>query len=124
MTVITIKRSEQMDREIQEKSRWVREILSKIGLPVEEWSETLSMDDIRKIRAELKQLDLDVIDNCAGGLEIYFQGDLIGSWDRPTYVLIQNPRERDPKNRYNLQMHINCRSVFDEEANKQQEEQK
>ena len=120
MTVITIKRTEQMDRELQEKSKWVRDILSKIGLPVEEWSETLSMDDIRRIRAELKQLDLDIIDDSNAGLEIYFQGDLIASWLKPTYVLVQNPRERDPKNRYNLQMHINCKSVFDEEAEKQE----
>ena len=109
-----------MDRELQEKSKWVRDILSKIGLPVEEWSETLSMDDIRRIRAELKQLDLDIIDDSNAGLEIYFQGDLIASWLKPTYVLVQNPRERDPKNRYNLQMHINCKSVFDEEAEKQE----
>lgn len=113
-----------MDREIQEKSKWVREILSKIGLPVEEWSENLSMDDLRKIRAELKQLDLDIIDDSDSGIEIYFQGDLIGEWRRPRYILVQNPRERDPRNRYNLQMHINCRSVFDNEENKKQEDPK
>lgn len=116
MTIIMIKRDEQVDRELKEKSKWVREILGKIGLPVEEWSEELSMDDIRRIRTELKNLDLDILDDCDNGLEIYYQGNLIAEWRRPRYVLIENPRERDPRHRYSLQMHINSRSVFDEQS--------
>ncbi len=121
--IITIKRQDQVEEEIKAKSSWVRSVLSSIGLPTDDWADPLSMDDLRRIRTELKSLDIDILDDTDGGIEIYYQGDLIAEFRRPQYILRENPRERDPRNRYYLEMHLKCRSVFDEQANKSQEDQ-
>ena len=114
--IITLKREQQVELELKYKSQWIRDILAKIGLPVEEWSEMLSMDDIRHIRSELKNLDIDIIDDSDSGIEIYYQSNLIAKWLRPRYVLRENPSERNPKNRYYLEMHINCNDVFSQQG--------
>ena len=113
--IITLKRQDQMEIEIKEKSNWVRSVLSRIGLPTDKWADPLSMDDLRKLRVELKSLDIDIINNGNNEIEIYYQGDLIAEWQKPFYILRENPRERDPKNRYYLEMHLKCRSIFDEQ---------
>jgi len=115
--IITLKRDEQMDMESKEKSKWVREVLGKIGLPVESWAENLSMDDLRKLRVELKTLEIEILDDSNSGIKIYYREDLIAEWFKPNYVLRESPRKigRDPKDRYYLEMHLNCRDVFNEE---------
>jgi len=119
--VLIIKRQDQVDTEAREKANWVKSILTSIGLPTDDWSEQLSMDDLRRIRQELKSLDIDILDNCDNGIEIYYQGEPIAEWKRPSFVLRENPRERDPKERYYLEMHLNCRSVFDEQEKSQED---
>ncbi|MFZ4795983.1 MAG: hypothetical protein ACOYMA_00720 [Bacteroidia bacterium] len=114
MKVLNIKREEQTEKELSEKSRWVRNILSSIGLSTDNWAENLTMNDIRKIKSELKSLNIDIIDDTDNGLEIYYDNNLIAEWRRPRYVLRENRLERDPQSRYYLEMHINSRSVFDE----------
>ena len=110
-----------MDTEAREKANWVKSILTSIGLPTDDWSEQLSMDDLRRIRQELKSLDIDILDDTNFGIEIYYQGEPIAEWRRPSFVLRENPRERDPKERYYLEMHLNCRSVFDEQEKSQED---
>lgn len=112
-------RSEQAERELKEKSKWVRAILEKIGLSTSDWPEFLPMEDIRRIRSELKELSIDIIDDSDNGIEIYFEEQLIAEWRRPRYVLRENPRERDPKYRYYLEMHLNCRDVYSENESKE-----
>ena len=120
--VLIIKRQDQMEIEAKEKANWVKSILTSIGLPTDDWSENLSMDDLRRIRAELKSLDIDILDDTAGGIEIYYQGELIAEFRKPNFILKENPREKDPRNRYYLEMHLNCRSVFDEQNKSQEDE--
>jgi len=121
--IIILKRDQQLELELKHKSQWIRDILSKIGLPVEDWSETLSMNDIRHIRAELKSLEIDIIDDTDNGIEIYYQNNLIAKWLRPRYVLRENPHERNPKDRYYLEMHINCHDVFSQNQDAQTKEE-
>lgn len=116
--VMTLQRDQQAEKELQEKSKWVRGILKNIGLNTDTWPENLSMNDIRKLRADLKALDIDIIDDTDNGIEIYYQGEMIAEWRRPFYVLREKPGEKNPKYRYYLEMHINCRSVFEQQEEK------
>lgn len=112
MDPIILRRDQQVEIELQEKSKWVRLILGKLGLPVDQWKETLSMDDLRKIRMELKALGIDIIDDSDNGIEIYVKDELIAEWRRPHYILKLNPKERDSRYKYYLEMHLRSKSVY------------
>ena len=114
MTIVITTQSQQREAEMQQKAKWVRNILGHIGLPVEEWAENLSMQDLRRLRVELKSLDIDIIDDTDNGLEIYYQGNIIAEWRRPLYVLKEDRNQRNPKDRYYLEMHLRCRDAFSE----------
>ncbi len=114
MTIVITTQSQQREVEMQEKAKWVRNILGHMGMPVEEWTENLSMQDLRRLRVELKSLDIDIIDDTDNGLEIYYQGNLIAEWRRPFYVLKEDRNQLNPKDRYYLEMHLRCNDAFDE----------
>lgn len=112
--VLIVKRNEEKQVELREKSQWIRDILIKMGIPgVEEWAEDLTMDDLRRIRGELKELDVDILDDTNNGIDIYWNNNLIAEWKRPAYVLRSNPNELDPKYKFYLEMHLNTRDAFD-----------
>lgn len=114
MQPIKLRRDQQVEIELQEKTKWVRLILGKLGLPVEKWKENLTMDDLRKIRLELKSLEIDIIDDSNNGIEIYIKNDLIAEWRKPHYILKKNPEERDSRYKYYLEMYPQTKSVFQE----------
>lgn len=113
--VLIIKRDEQRTRENEEKLKWIESVLSRLGICTENWKITSSenmMPTLRKIRDDLKKFDLEIIDDSATGIDIFFKGQLIAAWDRPFYILKQNKGEKDPYFRYYLEMHLNTKEYF------------
>ncbi len=113
MTVILVNRSEATKVENEEKINWVMNVLETMGIPIDNWLKEPTMDNLRQIRSDLRKLDIDIIDDSNGGIEIYFQGKLLGEWRRPNYVLKEDVQERNRDYRYYLEMHLNRKSVFD-----------
>ena len=118
MTTILVNRHEATQIENEEKVNWAIDILQTMGIPVEDFPKEPTMDNLRKIRGILKKLEIDLIDDSDAGLKIYFKGDLIAEWFRPTYVLREDPKEISPQYKYYLEMTLNHRNIFDE--NKQE----
>lgn len=114
--VLIVNRDEQRVRENEEKTNWIIGVLTNLGISTENWNLINSSDNmmpvLRKIRDDLKKFDLEIVDDSAAGIDIFFKGTLIASWDRPFYVLKQNKGEKDPKFRYYLEMHLNTKEYF------------
>ena len=117
MTVILVNRHDAAQVEQEEKVKWALGILSFIGVPVEDWPNEPSMENLRKVRGALKKLEIDIDSN--SGLKIYHQNNLLAEWLRPTYILREDSKELDVKYRYYLEMHLNCKSVFDDQLTKE-----
>lgn len=117
MTVILVNRHEAREIEHEEKVRWLRSILEQIGVPLDDWPETPSMENLRDMRSLLKKLEIDVINDSDDGLLIYFNNKLVAQWIRPTYKMIEDPNEKDQRYRFYYEMHLNYNSVFGDANN-------
>ena len=117
MTVLLVNRHEAREIEYEEKVRWLRSILEQIGVPLDDWPENPSMENLRDMRSLLKQLEIDVINDSDDGLLIYFSNKLVAQWIRPTYKMIEDPKEKDHRYRFYYEMHLNHNCVFDDADN-------
>jgi len=113
MPIILVNQADAQEVENEEKIKWALGVLEIMGVPIEEWEVQPTMDNLRKIRSQLKAKDLDVIDDTNGGLEIYYRGTLIGEWRKPRYVLREDPKEKSIYYRYYLEMHIESNIYLD-----------
>lgn len=113
--VVILDRSQQREIENEEKSKWILSVLQRLGIPTEGWKITGAdqmMPTLRKIRNDLQKFDLQILDNSNCGIDIYFKDSLIAAWKKPTYILKENKKERDPKFRYYLEMHTDIVENF------------
>src|SRR4051812_37270123 len=102
--------------EEEEKTRFVRNILESVGLPIEGiWDEDeyLSIENKMKLRSILSTFDIQVIDNYDGELQIFADHQLIAEWKKSEYVLKKDLSQPDPRKKLYLEMHINYWSVFE-----------
>lgn len=105
--------------EEEEKSKFVRSVLEKIGLPVDEfWTnkdKPLGIPEKIKLRQILSAYNIIIIDDLGGELQIYVDNDLAAEWKKSTYKLKTDLRQIDPKKRLYLEMTIENWSVFENE---------
>lgn len=102
--------------EEEEKSRFVREILETLGLPIEKiWEDDneLTIEGKIKLRSILQTYSVQIIDSLDGELQIYHEDQVIGEWKKCQYVLKKDPNQRDPKKKLYLEMHIDNWSIFE-----------
>lgn len=106
--------------EEEEKSRFVRDIMDSLGLPVEGlWDEegNLSIESKIKLREILIAYNLQVIADPEGRLEIYHHDEgtdvLIGEWRKPQYFLKRDYSQKDPKKKLYLEMKVSYWSIFE-----------
>ncbi|HUU89536.1 MAG TPA: hypothetical protein VMX17_17520 [Candidatus Glassbacteria bacterium] len=121
MTVILVNRHEVREIEHEEKVRWLRSILEQIGVPLDNWPENPSMENLRNMRTLLRKLEIDVINDSDDGLLIYFNNELVAQWVRPTYKMIEDSKEKDQRYRFYYEMHLNYSSVFDDNTTNEEE---
>jgi len=103
--------------EEEEKSNFVRSILTEMGLPLEgiyDENGMLSYEGKVNLRSLLSKYGVQVIDTYEGEIKIYADRDLVASWNKPKYVLRQDLSELDPTKRLFLEMHINNWSIFED----------
>lgn len=103
--------------EEEEKSRFVKSILEIMGVPINDFwqDEELSVDEKIKLRSVLSTYNIRVIDDSDGHLQIFVDGELIGEWNKCTYVMKRDLSEIDPNRNLYLEMHTDYWSIFDEE---------
>lgn len=82
------------------------------------WSDNLTLTPNQKIklRSILSKYNILVRDDNDGGLKIYLEKELIGSFKKPRYVLKKQADALEPRKRYYLEMFIECWSMFNEET--------
>ena len=103
--------------EEEEKTRFLKDILEKMGLPVQEfWSTetSLSIDQRIKLRDILVSYGIQVIDDLDGNMQIYVEGEKIAEWFKCSYKLKRDLRRLDPRKQLYLEMQITCWSLFEE----------
>jgi hypothetical protein len=108
--------------EEEEKTRFLRNLLDQIGLPIQEfWNEELSLSvhQRMKLRSLLTTYEIQVIDDLDSHMQVFVEGELIAEWFKPTYKLKRDLKERDPKKQMYLEMEVNCWSLFEESENQE-----
>lgn len=103
--------------EDEEKTRYLRNILELMGVPIQEfWTsdEPLSIDQRMKLRGVLGTYGVQVIDDLDGHMQVYVEGEKVAEWFKSTYKLKRDLRERDPRKQLYLEMEVNCWSLFEE----------
>lgn len=102
--------------EEEEKARFVREILEKIGVPIDNiWDDNdqLSISGKIKLRSILSTYQIQIIDSMDGELQIYHEDTVIGNWNKCRYVLKKDLNQRDPSKKLFYEMHIDYWSIFE-----------
>jgi hypothetical protein len=112
--------------ETVEKERFLHAILEQcfettdvINQIQEIWG---SSDEILTPEQKIKLLNIltpygvQIINNRGEDLSIYLEKELIGKFNKPRYVLKRDPAQLDRRKQFFLEMHIDCWSLFNEEA--------
>lgn len=103
--------------EDEEKTRFLRNILDQIGIPIQEfWTSDgpLSVEQRINLRGILKTFGIQVIDDLDGNLTIYVENEKVAGWNKPLYKLKRDLSELDRRKQLYLEMEISCWSLFDE----------
>jgi hypothetical protein len=109
-------------REIEEEEKYafLRSILVSMELDIEAfWKQDhfkLDIEEKIKLRELLKAYSIQVYDYLDGEMQVYLEEELIGSWDKPTYILKKDLRKRDPKKQLYLEMKTHTWSIFQNEV--------
>lgn len=123
-TVLLNKDDDTRKVEDEEKSKFIRNILEQMGLPVDEfWTNTdsaLSVEEKIKLREILHAYNVIIIDSLDGHLQIYVENDLVGEWNKPYYKLKTDLRQINPYKRLYLEMTIECWDVFEKEQSNEE----
>jgi hypothetical protein len=103
--------------EEEEKTRFLRNLLEQMGVPLDEFWATdtaLSIDQRIKLRVILTTYSIQVIDDLDGHMQIYVENKLVGEWFKSTYKLKRDLRQLDPKKQLYMEMTINFWTIFEE----------
>lgn len=109
--------------EEEEKQRFLRGLLDQMGIPIAEFWTTdnpLTVEQKIKLRSILTTYRVQVIDDLDGHMQVYFiddsgESELVGEWNKCTYKLKRDLRQRDPRKQLYLEMEVNCWTLFEEQ---------
>jgi len=117
--------------EEEEKTRFLREILTYCfeGIPqvadqiAEIWNTDGPLPAAQKVKLRniLATYDIQVIDDLDGHLKVYLKDELMAEWFKCIYKLKKDLQVTDPRKRIFLEMEVNYWSVFEEQAETEQE---
>lgn len=113
--------------EDEEKTRFLKSILEQMGVPIQEfWTSDapLSVEQKIKLRNILVTYGIQIVDDLDGAMQIYVEKEKVAEWYKSTYKLKKDLRELDPRKQLYLEMEIECWSLFEDAAQKEEQEQK
>jgi hypothetical protein len=103
--------------ELEEQGRFVYSILSAFGVPLDDWQGgELSNEQHIHLRSVLRSYQIEVINDLDGGVKIYCEGELIGEFHKPRYILRKDAKQVDPTKRLYLEMITNTWSILETET--------
>jgi ABC-type antimicrobial peptide transport system ATPase subunit len=118
-TILLNKDADTRQIEDEEKSKFIRNILEQIGLPVDEFwvnpEKTLSVEEKIKLRQILNAYNIIIIDDLSGHMQMYVENDLVAEWKKCTYKLKTDLRYINPSKRFYLEMNIDAWSIFEKD---------
>jgi len=104
--------------EEEEKSAFVKGVLSSIGLPLDDlWpDDILTVEQKRTLRGFLskKEIGIDIIDE-DGKIIIYHDSDIIAEFFKPEFILRQDLKAKSSSKKLYFEMKIKKWSIWDEE---------
>lgn len=104
--------------ELEEQGRFVYSILSAFGVPVEDWQGgELTTEQHIKLRKTLGEYRIEVINDLDGGVKLYCEGEMIGEFKKPRYVLRKDLKQVDPTKKLYLEMYMSTWSILENETN-------
>ena len=104
--------------EEEEKYKFIKQLLEETGAPINEVWESSNIPTIKErisLRGFLQKFAIQIIDNGDGGVSVYAEKDLIGSWHKPIYKLKRDFSQLDPKKQLFHEMEISFWSIFEEQ---------
>ena len=118
-TILLNKDADTRQIEDEEKSKFIRNILEQIGLPVNEFwvnpEKILSVEEKINLRQILNAYNIIIIDDLSGHMQMYVENDLVAEWKKCTYKLKTDLRYINPSKRFYLEMNIDAWSIFEKE---------
>ena len=118
---IYIDREDAKRTEDEERSIFIRGVLEKMGVPLEDvWPNTqLTIDDKIKLRDLLQKLEVEIIDDRDRGCKVYHQDTLLGEWFKPRFILREDKKARTLAKKLYYEMIIKTFSVFELQEEKE-----
>jgi hypothetical protein len=115
-TILLNKSENTRQVENEEKSRFLRDLLEQIGVPLNgiwEADEELSVERRIRLRNLFATFSIQVIDDLDGNMKVFVDKECIAEWSKPLYKLKRDYSELDPKKQIFLEMAIKFWSVFE-----------
>lgn len=100
---------------------WIRNVLLETGMDIEDCfpegddSNEMSVQQKVKLRKILETNKIEVLDSDSGGINIYFDRELIGIWKKPYYILREDLSQINPKKKLFTIVKIEYWSIFDDD---------
>jgi hypothetical protein len=113
---IYIDRDDFSTAETEEKELFIKDVLTKIGIPLEGvWPEDRleTVEDKIEFRKLMDFYNVDILDDGDRGVKIYVNDDVIAEWKKPKYILRTDYQARRPVDRIFYEMIINFWSMFE-----------
>ena len=98
---------------------WTRNVLLKTGMdiedcfPEEDDPDEMTLEQKINLRSALKINDILVLSSPEGGINIYFEKEIIGIWKKPYHILHEDLAQLDPKKKLYTRIQIKYWSAFD-----------
>ena len=92
---------------------WTRNVLLKTGMdiedcfPEEDDPDEMTLEQKINLRSALKINDILVLSSPEGGINIYFEKEIIGIWKKPYHILHEDLAQLDPKKSFILVFRLN-----------------
>jgi hypothetical protein len=115
---IYLDREDAKSVEEEERNLFLKETLSKIGVPLEEvWPDILlTVEQKIKLRSLLGKLDIEIVEDGDRGYEIYHQNTQLAKWNKPKFLLRKDNKAKSLNKKLYFEMITNTWSVFDSEG--------
>lgn len=106
--------------EEEEKSKFIRNILENLELPIDEiWAYDqylLESSQRIELRSLLNKYNIEIINNDNDGVDIFIDNEKIATWLKPSYKLKKDYLAQDFKKNVYYEMQIKFWSIFEEGA--------
>lgn len=103
--------------EKEERYKFLNSLLDQLGIEIDLTPENgeLNIDQRVLLRKTLSNYDIEVLEELDGSMDVFCEKEKIGIWEKPRYVLKQDPSQIDRKKRHYLEMHCKYWTILDSE---------